>query len=257
MRGSSKRKLIVDEAVVLRVTPVGDADAIVTLLSEEHGKIRASVKRIRSVSSGFAGRFELLNHLALKYQPGRELVSVREVRTLTPSFDVVSQHRLQPYGCYIAELADELLIDRDPLPRAARLLVKAVYALSHGADPRLVARYVEYWLLRLTGHVPDERSCAVCGRPLAGEGALAIGRDGLVCRGCGKASRETLAWLDPRVLLAIVAVRSRDVVDFIAEPLPEDQMRPLQSFNRTLLSEVTGRELRSAAYMRRYHLDLV
>jgi DNA repair protein RecO (recombination protein O) len=42
-----------DEAVVLRTHKLGEADRIVTMLSRQHGKIRAVAKGVRRTASKF------------------------------------------------------------------------------------------------------------------------------------------------------------------------------------------------------------
>ena len=42
-----------DEAVVLRTHKLGEADRIVTMLSKQHGKIRAVAKGVRRTASKF------------------------------------------------------------------------------------------------------------------------------------------------------------------------------------------------------------
>ena len=47
-----------DEGVVLRTHQLGEADRIVTLLTREHGKVRAVARGVRRTSSRFGGRLE-------------------------------------------------------------------------------------------------------------------------------------------------------------------------------------------------------
>ena len=45
-----------DEGVVLRTAKLGEADRIITLLTREHGKIRAVAKGVRRTKSRFGAR---------------------------------------------------------------------------------------------------------------------------------------------------------------------------------------------------------
>ena len=47
-----------DEGVVLRTAKLGEADRIITLLTREHGKIRAVAKGVRRTKSRFGARLE-------------------------------------------------------------------------------------------------------------------------------------------------------------------------------------------------------
>jgi len=52
-----------DEAVVLRVHKLGEADRIVTLLTRRHGRVRAVGKGVRRTSSRFGARLEPGSHI--------------------------------------------------------------------------------------------------------------------------------------------------------------------------------------------------
>ncbi|MGO2097690.1 MAG: DNA repair protein RecO, partial [Candidatus Microbacterium stercoravium] len=47
-----------DDAVVLRTQKLGEADRILTLLTRQHGKVRAVAKGVRRTSSKFGARRE-------------------------------------------------------------------------------------------------------------------------------------------------------------------------------------------------------
>jgi DNA repair protein RecO (recombination protein O) len=52
-----------DEAVVLRVHKLGEADRIVTLLTRRHGRVRAVGKGVRRTTSKFGARLEPGSHI--------------------------------------------------------------------------------------------------------------------------------------------------------------------------------------------------
>ena len=54
-----------DEGVVLRTAKLGEADRILTLLTRDHGKVRAVAKGVRRTKSRFGGRLEPFMRVAL------------------------------------------------------------------------------------------------------------------------------------------------------------------------------------------------
>ena len=62
-----------DQGVVLRTIKLGEADRIVTILAQGHGKVRAVAKGIRKSTSRFGARLEPTSHVALQCYRGREL----------------------------------------------------------------------------------------------------------------------------------------------------------------------------------------
>ena len=60
-----------DEGVVLRTAKLGEADRILTLLTRDHGKVRAVAKGVRRTKSRFGGRLEPFMRVALLIAEGR------------------------------------------------------------------------------------------------------------------------------------------------------------------------------------------
>src|SRR6185312_14619277 len=71
-----------DEGVVLRTTKLGEADRIITIFTQGHGKVRAVAKGVRKTSSRFGARLEPASHVALQCYKGRELDVVTQVETI-------------------------------------------------------------------------------------------------------------------------------------------------------------------------------
>ena len=155
------------EALVLRTYKLGEADRIVVFLTRDRGKKRGVAKGARRQRSRFAGALEPLTEVRVAYfeSERRELVglnyaeTVRSPLALATSADraapVMSGHYLLVE--YIAELLDEWAQDSDADDRLYRLGASMLDALTAGAPVEPLARYFEYWLLRLQGVYPEAR----------------------------------------------------------------------------------------------------
>ena len=62
-----------DEGVVLRAQKLGEADRIVTLLTRDHGRVRAVAKGVRRTTSRIGARLEPFSHVVLQFATGRTL----------------------------------------------------------------------------------------------------------------------------------------------------------------------------------------
>ena len=71
-----------DEAVVLRTHKLGEADRIVTLLTRQHGKVRAVAKGVRRTASKFGARLEPFMVADLQLYEGRSLDIVTQAESL-------------------------------------------------------------------------------------------------------------------------------------------------------------------------------
>lgn len=72
-----------DEGVVLRTVKLGEADRIVTLLTRDHGKIRAVAKGVRRTKSRFGGRLEPFMRVSLLIAEGRSLDVISQAESVS------------------------------------------------------------------------------------------------------------------------------------------------------------------------------
>jgi len=121
--------LLRDQGVVLRTYRLGEADRIVVLLTERHGKVRAVAKGVRRTSSKFGARVEPLSHVALLLWEGRgdlDIINQAEVidhfRVVRDDLDRVTA------GLSMLEVADQLAQERHADPRLYAMLVGALRA---------------------------------------------------------------------------------------------------------------------------------
>ena len=92
-------RLYRDRAVVLRQHKLGEADRIVTLLTREHGLVRAVAKGVRRTRSKFGSRLEPFAHIDVQLHPGRNLDIVTQVQNgVREAHAVVTADRLTILG---------------------------------------------------------------------------------------------------------------------------------------------------------------
>ena len=152
--------LYTTEALILRTYPLGESDRIVVFLSRDRGKKRGVAKNARQSRRRFGGALEPMTHGRVGYveREGRELVFVDYVEPLRSPLAAADAEALGYVG-YFAELIDEWAPDGDPNETLFRLGASMVDALASGVPIEPLARYFEFWLMRLQGvYQPDPRA---------------------------------------------------------------------------------------------------
>ena len=169
---------------MLRTHKLGEADRIVTLLTHDHGQVRAVAKGVRRTSSRVGARLAPFNHVDLQLYPGRSLHTVVQVETIEPyARDIERDYQRFTCANVMAETAEQLS-GEEPTPQQYLLLVGAMHAL---ARRRHAAQLVlDSYLLRalaVAGWAPSFWDCAVCGAP-GPHGAFNVSAGGAVCPQC-------------------------------------------------------------------------
>ena len=119
-----------DEGVVLRAIKLGEADRIVTIFTQGHGKIRAVAKGIRKTTSKFGARLEPTSRVALQCYKGRDLDIVTQAETLESNRVLREEYALLTHAVPMLEAVDQVAQDREPNPALYRMLTGALRALA-------------------------------------------------------------------------------------------------------------------------------
>jgi len=187
-----------DEGVVLRAIKLGEADRIVTIFTQGHGKIRAVAKGIRKTTSKFGARLEPMSRVALQCYKGRDLDIVTQAESLDSNRVLREEYSLLTRSVPMLEAVDQVAQDREPNPALYRMLTGALHALATTRNPLVTPAF--FWkLLSLEGFHPLLDGCARCGeQPDEAKGgdhelvAFDLEEGGTVCRACARGGGRPL-----------------------------------------------------------------
>ena len=125
---------------MLRTHKLAEADRIVTLLTREHGRVRAVAKGVRRTTSKFGSRLEPFTHVDLMLAEGRNLDTVTQAETLSSwSSTLGNDYERYTAGTVMLETAERLASEeKEPSVQQFLLLVgglRAMAAGEHRPDP--------------------------------------------------------------------------------------------------------------------------
>ena len=199
------------DALVLRTYSLGEADRIVVFLTRDRGKKRGVAKNAARSRKRFGGALQPLTEVRVAYfeSERRELVGLNYAEVTRSPLSLIGPAAAGQNGAdalsyvpYFAELLDEWAQEADADDRLYRLGASMLDALAAGAPVEPLARYFEYWLLRLQGVYPEAGGTLSPGALafLAGSRAVAPHQVGEV-----PADRRTMRELENahRVLIAM------------------------------------------------------
>ena len=155
-----------DEAIVLRTHKLAEADRIITLLTREHGVVRAVAHGVRRTSSKFGSRLEPFTHVDLQLFSGRSLDRIKEAETRAPYGDRISgNYERYAAASVMAEAGEKLVAEeRQPAIQQFMLLVGATRSMANG-EHRAIDILNSFLLrsLSVAGYAPSCSACAHCG----------------------------------------------------------------------------------------------
>ncbi len=155
-----------DEAVVLRTHKLGEADRIITMLSRQHGKIRAVAKGVRRTGSKFGARLEPMMVADIQCYVGRSLDIIQQAESLgSYGADIADDYASYTAASVMIETADKVTDDDGSLQQYL-LLVGALRSLARREHDTSLT--LDSYLLRslsIAGWAPSFEDCAVTGAP--------------------------------------------------------------------------------------------
>ncbi|WP_368499609.1 DNA repair protein RecO [Herbiconiux sp. A18JL235] len=196
-----------DEGVVLRTHKLGEADRIVTLLTRQHGKVRAVARGVRRTGSKFGARLEPFMVADVQFYEGRTLDTITQAVTLgSYGAEITADYASYTAANAMVETADKLT-ETEPSLQQYLLLVGALRSLARGEHgPALTLDSYLLRALSMAGWAPSFYDCAVTGE--AGpHSAFVVQLGGVVSDGVAPPGTPRL---DPGTLELLAALLTGD-----------------------------------------------
>lgn len=249
------------DALILRTYRYGEADRIVVFLTEDRGKRRGVAKNASASRRRFGAGLEPLTAGRVVYveHESRELVRLDRIEPRQSPLGLLGSSRPADgahalgHAAYFAELLDEWAPDGAPNQRLYRLGAATAAALGAATSVDALARYFEYWLLRLEGVYPALDVCPRCSRAALEAGAVLVSADqALVCLACAQGGLA-LSSEAMRFLRRTTSRAPGEVADAGTSP---GALRELEEAHARLIAVHLEREVRSARIVRELRPEL-
>jgi DNA repair protein RecO (recombination protein O) len=243
------------EAIILRTYKLGEVDRIVVFLTRDRGKRRGVAQGARRMRSRFGGALEPLTRVGVTYfeKESRDLVSLNYADPITSPLMSTGGEALG-YAAYFAELIDEWAPEADPNEMLYRLGSAMIDALVAGASVEPLARYFEYWLLRLQGVYPSVLACGTCGATLGRDeetaAVLMPGDHQYLCAGCGRSAAGNAVALSGESVAFLRASGTTSPGRIGATRVSERALRELELVHRALIATHLEKHIKSVRVLR-------
>ena len=171
------------QALVLRVTDYNDRDALLTVLSRNHGKLTLKARGLRRKNSPLVAPCQLLAYGEFVLFEYRGQYTINEAQALELFQPLRRDLTKLSLGTYFAQAAELISQEDLPNPELLSLLLNCLYGLSKLDLPEALVKAVfELRAACLAGYTPDLIGCHICGKQDPGRFDLSEGM--LECQGC-------------------------------------------------------------------------
>ena len=205
----------------VRETETGEADKIITLVTEEQGRLSVSAKGVKSLKSRNMAATQPFCYSLFTLKKSKKYYYIEESELIESFWDLRSDIDKMSLGAYICDVCADVSVENSPDPELLRLTLNTI------------------------GFCPDLGVCGACGEEIAGDGYLDIMNGRLLCKSCkpraeieeeieGATSRLYML-ITPGVIDAMRYIVGAAPERFLSFSLGEDDMYLLSNAAETYL----------------------
>lgn len=234
------------KGIILRRRNFGEADRLLTIYTEQKGKVSAIAKGVRKPLSKLGGHLELFYLVDFVITKGKNIDIITAVDLIKdfPKLRIDLKSTNQAH--YTAEVLDRLICDNEPNQDIFDLLISTLSKTNRRSKP-LLLNYFALQLLFLLGHKPELYKCVVCGRKLSKEdNHFSYRLGGIIDKDCWDKDLQSLS-ITADEIKVIRLLLNHNIS--ITEKLVVDDIKNLTKIVRGFLESITEKEIKSGKFI--------
>lgn len=176
--------------LIIKEQNIGEADRLITILTKDHGLIRAFVRGAKNIKSRSLSSTQLLCYSDLALFKRKDSYVVDSAEPIEVFFDLRNDIERLSIALYLAEVSAELSPQEENAQEYLRLLLNALYLLCRGKrNPLIIKSALELRALCESGYMPDLLACSKCGEYESETMYFEVSIGTLLCEKCGEEGR--------------------------------------------------------------------
>ena len=224
------------QGLVLRVTDYNDRDALLTVLTRDHGKITVKARGLRRKNSPLTAACQLLSYSDFTLFEYRDQYTINEASAIELFQSLRRDLTKLSLGTYFAQVAEVLSQEDLPNPELLALTLNCLYALAKLNLPENKVKAVfEFRCACIAGYLPDLSGCFRCGCDTADRFDISAGR--LECVACRSLESDGIRFpIQPGMLDAMLYIAYCDSKKLFAFELGEETTEKLSQLTEAYLT---------------------
>lgn len=174
------------KALVVKSVDYGDFDKLLTLVTEDKGKLTVTVKGGKSLRSKFVSVSEPFTYAAFNLRKSNKYFYVYDSDLLEDFYLLRDSIEKLSLAAYICDVTSELSLEGISDPEILQLSLNTLYALAYkdGYDIRQIKGAFEFKAAVIAGFMPDLSGCELCSEYNGETMYLDVRGGRLLCESC-------------------------------------------------------------------------
>ncbi len=192
------------KGLVLKASDLGEHDKLLTVMTEEKGKVLATIKGGKSLKSRFMSVSEPFIYASFGLRRSSKFFYLFDSDVIDDFYPIREDIFKMSLASYICDIANELSLEDSPDPDLVKLTLNALYALAYkDSDIGIVKSAYEFKAAVISGYMPEISCCSVCGRDPEDDSFIDAASGTLICSDCITLPREKTGITPASVVLPI------------------------------------------------------
>lgn len=203
----------------------GDYDKILTVISDDLGKISVSAKGVRRSGNRYSAGTQVLSYCDWILYKGKSTYILNSCEIINSFYQIREDIELLAYTAQMLEMVQDTAYENQPAKEPLSLLLYAINALlNKNRNPELILRIFSLKLVQIMGYTPNLLGCCRCGTREMEEFYFSYDYCGLICGKC-KADSESCCRMEPGAVRALIYVICADIREAFRFELSADVLK--------------------------------
>ncbi len=240
---------ITTDGIVIKENDVGDYDRAVTVLTRDHGIIRAFSVGARRIKSKKNSSTSLLAYSRFTFSEKKDTYRIEEAEPIRVFFGLRDDIVKSSVAMYICELSLSLApVDAEAV-EFLRIVLNTLHFLEGDSDPHLLKSIAELRMISAAGYQPDLVACCKCGEFEKEKMYFDIKNASVICGDCFSGSTDGAFETDSSVLAAMRHIVYSDFSHLFSFSLGSERSRYLSDVTENYIKYTLERGFKTLDFL--------
>jgi len=194
------------KGIVVREVKVGEYDKILTVVTEELGKISVSARGVRRSGNRCSAGTQIFSYCEWVLYRGKNTYVLNSCEIIDSFYEIRQDMTLLTYAAHMLRLLQDVTYENQPATELLNVFLHALKALlNKNRTPSLVVRIFALKTVQLMGFEPCVSGCCLCGTKEISDLFFSFKYCGFVCEKC-RISVEDAVPVKPGTAKALIYV---------------------------------------------------
>ncbi len=239
------------KGIVIREKNTGEADKIITIFSESHGKISAIANSAKRPKSKLVAGTQLLCYSDFLLYRSRDMYRVNTCDVIQSFYPIRDDIIKLTYAAHLIDIIRDVIQENQSSQDLLKLFLNTLHLLAKKEkDPDLITSIFELRMLSLIGYSPGVSSCSLCGSKEIDLFFFSFSKCGFICEKCIKKGEEAkpITKATAKALMHIVFSDAKSLFSF---QISKQSLEELGNLTRQYLRERLEKDYRKLDYIQK------